>query len=58
MPKRRRIEVDPEFFREFADWQIRHRETSKRIAVALHRAEEFQRHLRKKYRLPTPSDSE
>jgi len=49
MPKRRKIQVDPELLRQLADLERRMRETDREIEAALHRANEVQRRLRARY---------
>lgn len=47
MPKRRKVEVDPQLLKEFEDLQRRMRETDREIDAALEMAHEVQRKLRK-----------
>ena len=49
MPKRRKIQVDPELLRELEDLERRMRETDREIAVTLERAHQLQKRLRATY---------
>ena len=46
MPKRRKIEVDPELLKELEDLRRRMQETDRRIEATMERAEEARRKLR------------
>jgi len=46
MPKRRKIEVDPELLKELEDLRRRMKETDRRIEATMQRAEEALRKLR------------
>jgi hypothetical protein len=46
MPKRRKIEVDPELLKELEDLRRRMQETDRRIEATMARAEEARRKLR------------
>lgn len=49
MPKRRKIQVDPELLKQIADLERRMRQTDREIEIAIARAEEAQRRLRAIY---------
>ena len=49
MPKRRKVQVDPELLKQLADLERRMRETDRHIEAALHRANEVQKRLRTRY---------
>jgi hypothetical protein len=50
MPKRRKIQVDPELLKQLADLERRMRETDREIEVTLAKAHELQQRLRATYR--------
>lgn len=49
MPKRRKVEVDPQLLKEIEDLRRRMRETNREIEAAIQRALETQKKLRKIY---------
>lgn len=49
MPKRRKIQVDPELLKQLADLERRMRQTDREIEIAMARADEAQRKLRAIY---------
>jgi hypothetical protein len=49
MPKRRKVEVDPQLLKEIEDLRRRMRETDREIEAAIQRAHETQLKLRKIY---------
>lgn len=49
MPKRRKVQIDPELLKQLADLERRMRQTDREIAVAIERAHQVQKRLRAIY---------